>query len=135
MPSQNSDGNGRKNLDDMILDYLKQPACTWVSLSFTCCNLGELCLIIVVNLFTAVQDNRGYTLMKLPSSWRFQRTSLSNSSFFLSPYNLHLYTYTCCWFLRFGCLYTGVLFSHWKVMVLYTQQSTSITSSMSSFDQ
>nr|VDD13067.1 unnamed protein product [Brassica oleracea] len=28
MPSQNSDGNGRKNLDDMILDYLKQPACT-----------------------------------------------------------------------------------------------------------
>ncbi|KAL0897703.1 hypothetical protein Bca101_081664 [Brassica carinata] len=28
MPTQNSDGNGRKNLDDMILDYLKQPACT-----------------------------------------------------------------------------------------------------------
>jgi replication factor A2 len=26
--SQNNDGNGRKNLDDMILDYLKQPACT-----------------------------------------------------------------------------------------------------------
>ncbi|KAF8084678.1 hypothetical protein N665_0707s0011 [Sinapis alba] len=28
MSTQNSDGNGRKNLDDMILDYLKQPACT-----------------------------------------------------------------------------------------------------------
>ncbi|ESQ46433.1 hypothetical protein EUTSA_v10000282mg [Eutrema salsugineum] len=28
MSSQNNDGNGRKNLDDMILDYLKQPACT-----------------------------------------------------------------------------------------------------------
>ncbi|KFK32630.1 hypothetical protein AALP_AA6G268400 [Arabis alpina] len=26
--SQNNDGNGRKNFDDMILDYLKQPACT-----------------------------------------------------------------------------------------------------------
>uniref|UniRef100_A0A1J3I755 Replication protein A 32 kDa subunit A n=1 Tax=Noccaea caerulescens TaxID=107243 RepID=A0A1J3I755_NOCCA len=28
MSSQNSDGNGRKNLDDMIIDYLKQPVCT-----------------------------------------------------------------------------------------------------------
>ncbi|CAN8284149.1 unnamed protein product [Cochlearia groenlandica] len=28
--SQNNDGNGRKNLDDMILDYLKQPACTGI---------------------------------------------------------------------------------------------------------
>jgi len=27
MSSQNNDGNGRKNLDDMILDYLKQPVC------------------------------------------------------------------------------------------------------------
>ncbi|EOA27593.1 hypothetical protein CARUB_v10023731mg, partial [Capsella rubella] len=26
--SSQNDGNGRKNIDDMILDYLKQPACT-----------------------------------------------------------------------------------------------------------